>query len=882
MALKKELPTFDFSNLTYSEKLELLKEVELKEWQIKKYRISSFKPISQSQEQVIQAVHNAVEWKTPTKIIWANWWNSGWKCFWLKQAILMHDWTWKEAHNLKVWDLLMWPDSKPRTVTSVYYGKSEMFKLLPESGEPVIVNWNHQLMLVYRRRDRKWNRPKLQKEYQHLQSVVPEWKLVQMSVTEYLKQSTKWKAEAYMWRPKIIHFTKKEQLIDPYMLGVWLWDGDSRWWTITNTDIEIIDYLFKYAEVNNFKITTYEKDLRYNIRNNWDKNSNFTKLLRDYNLLLNKHIPLNYKTGNEQQRLELLAGLLDTDWEFDRRWTPRYQITQKSKKLAYDILDLARSLGFRCNITETVKTCTNHTRVDYKPWTYYRVSINGDVWRIPCKVQRKKAEEKVRRHNKDWLVSKFLVESIWEDYFVWFTLSDDKLHIDNNYIVHHNSAISSFCVASVALGELTKEIWARYIGERKRIAIFVENFAGVRKLEEYMFEEPTFQTGSWHTGLARIPPEFIQDIEYSQTKPKAIRYVKLTNWTTIEFNTYNQGYNSAAGGNYDFIWMDEPPQDENVFNEIIARLSRSHCILLFSATLTNDRMDYIDDFFANMDNEQKEQVEIITLLSKDNKHTDTTILRALWEHRLTGRKPEKKWKVYYQFFKNKHIVEHFEPTYENMWGYCKYYMWIDPGGSHPFAIVLFCIDEEWMIYIFKEYLLRDDEQTYSNVISIIEENYNKYPFDKIIVDMRDAYFIKTLKTDANLRNVQKCDKHTKWPRWEHNIVWRRMRINEYFAQWKIMISDRCRDIIQEFDRVKYKKNASDTATAKTDIEWEDDALDAFGYAFDYATKNIGMAKIIKNSRYKPKEKENSYNNISPNYNKMTWNDRKLHSLNITI
>ena len=31
MALKKELPTFDFSNLTYSEKLELLKEVELKE-----------------------------------------------------------------------------------------------------------------------------------------------------------------------------------------------------------------------------------------------------------------------------------------------------------------------------------------------------------------------------------------------------------------------------------------------------------------------------------------------------------------------------------------------------------------------------------------------------------------------------------------------------------------------------------------------------------------------------------------------------------------------------------------------------------------------------------------------------------------------------------
>lgn len=442
------------------------------------------------------------------------------------------------------------------------------------------------------------------------------------------------------------------------------------------------------------------------------------------------------------------------------------------------------------------------------------------------------------------------------------------------------TGVSSFCVSSVALWELTKEIWARYIGERKRIAIFVENFAGVRKLEEYMFEEPTFKQGSWHTGLCRIPPEFIANIEYSQTKPKAIRYVKLTNWTTIEFNTYNQGYNSAAGWNYDFIWMDEPPQDENVFNEIIARLSRSHCILLFSATLTNDRMDYIDDFFANMDEAQKEQTKIITLLSQDNKHTDTTILRALGEHRLTGRKPEKKWKVYYQFFKKKHIVEHFEPTYENMWWYCKYYMWIDPGGSHPFAIILFCIDEEGMIYIFKEYLLRDAEQAYSNVISIIEENYHKYPFEKIIVDMRDAYFIKTLKTDANLRNVQKCDKHTKWPRWENNIVWRRMRINEYFAQWKIMISDRCKEIIQEFDRIKYKKNASDSATAKSDIEWEDDGVDAFGYAFDYATKNIWMSKIIQNSRYRPERQENTFNKISPSNN--SWNDRKLHSLNITI
>ena len=61
MALRKDLPQFDLSQLSYSEKLELLKELEMKESQLKKYRISSFKPISDSQEKVIQSVYDAVE-----------------------------------------------------------------------------------------------------------------------------------------------------------------------------------------------------------------------------------------------------------------------------------------------------------------------------------------------------------------------------------------------------------------------------------------------------------------------------------------------------------------------------------------------------------------------------------------------------------------------------------------------------------------------------------------------------------------------------------------------------------------------------------------------------------------------------------------------------
>jgi len=33
-----------------------------------------------------------------------------------------------------------------------------------------------------------------------------------------------------------------------------------------------------------------------------------------------------------------------------------------------------------------------------------------------------------------------------------------------------------------------------------------------------------------------------------------------------------------------------------------------------------------------------------------------------------------------------------------------------------------------------------------------------------------------------------------------------------------MISNKCSELIQEFDRLKYKKNASEKATAKSDID----------------------------------------------------------------
>ena len=138
------------------------------------------------------------------------------------------------------------------------------------------------------------------------------------------------------------------------------------------------------------------------------------------------------------------------------------------------------------------------------------------------------------------------------------------------------------------------------MGARKKIAIFVESFDGVKKLEEYMFNEPTFDEASGHVGLCRIPPEYVKEVQYSQSKPKAMRFVELKNGTTIEFRTFGQGQKSAAGGNYDFVWIDEPPDNKNTFDEIIARASRKHCIILLTATLATEKEAFVEEFFDTM------------------------------------------------------------------------------------------------------------------------------------------------------------------------------------------------------------------------------------------------------------------------------------------
>jgi len=142
----------------------------------------------------------------------------------------------------------------------------------------------------------------------------------------------------YIKSAPCLNFEKKELLIDPYLLGVWLGDGTASSAHITcgKQDLAHFSHLGKVNECKKNIFSILPDGLR----------GKLAKL----NLLKNKHIPIDYILSSKEQRLELLCGLMDTDGCSDKRGNCEF--CQKSGQLAKDVYVLLRTLGFKPTIHE--------------------------------------------------------------------------------------------------------------------------------------------------------------------------------------------------------------------------------------------------------------------------------------------------------------------------------------------------------------------------------------------------------------------------------------------------------------------------------------------------------------------------------------------------
>jgi len=239
-------------------------------------------------------------------------------------------------------------------------------------------------------------------------------KFIKIPVLDFVTKSNGFKHYFHGYRTGFIDFPNQNVCIDPYFLGVWLGDGTSSETAITTMDPEIVNYIYSMLKLHPELYIRITKNHSYNpSKENKSKtyhlvvrstkgiaqgmSNTLRRLFRQQNLLNNKHIPQQYISNTEEVRLSLLAGLLDTDGTVV---TGGYDITQKNEKLINQIKLLADTLGFRAIKREIYKTCQTG-----KTGKYFDLSINGEVWKIPCKVPRKIILKENIHKNKNFLIN---------------------------------------------------------------------------------------------------------------------------------------------------------------------------------------------------------------------------------------------------------------------------------------------------------------------------------------------------------------------------------------------------------------------------------------------------------------------------------------------
>jgi len=215
--------------------------------------------------------------------------------------------------------------------------------------------------------------------------------------------------------------------IDPYTLGAWLGDGFSRSGTICGVDKEIWENT-PYAIKSSRPRSSGEGDPNYRVVTL----ENLTHLLKENNLLNNKHIPNDYLWASEEQRLELLQGLMDTDGNVSKS---SVEFTNTNKGLVDGVAHLARSLGMKVNVREGRAKLYGQ---DCGPKWMVKFAANRIVFKLPRKAESQSIATR-RTNNFRYIKKAERVEAT--DMRCFKVSAPDELFLcTENLIPTHNSS----------------------------------------------------------------------------------------------------------------------------------------------------------------------------------------------------------------------------------------------------------------------------------------------------------------------------------------------------------------------------------------------------------------------------------------------------------
>ena len=343
------------------------------------------------------------------------------KCMGFNTPIMMYDGTIKMVQDIKVGEQLMGDDSTPRNVLSLARGRETLYKVIPKKGTPYIVNESHILSLKCSTKNKFGEKGSI----------------LDIPLKDYLKlpKSYHGKGSTLTGYKVGITFPEKEVPIDPYIIGFWLGDVCSSNTMISNQDAIILKYLKEKVKEYDCYLQ-YHSQYDYRINGIKFRNNLILKSLKELNLINNKHIPDIYKINSRENRLKLLAGLIDSDGSYSNNC---YEITQKNNKLSEDIVYLCRSLGFAC-FNYKKKSCWIYKGIK-KTREYNRIKIYGSgLENIPILCSRKKAH--TRKQIKNSLHSLITLKKLEVGDYYGFVLDGNHRYLLGDFTVTHNTFLA--------------------------------------------------------------------------------------------------------------------------------------------------------------------------------------------------------------------------------------------------------------------------------------------------------------------------------------------------------------------------------------------------------------------------------------------------------
>lgn len=362
----------------------------------------------------------------------------------------------KKAKDIIVGDKLIGDDGTPRNVLSITSGQDEMYEITNGDLVNYTVNSQHILTLCltvhkkiwWKESSKSWtvmyfdknsktvksktvrtsdptngnyyNKSTLNKDdaynliLDHV-SNISDNNIIDIKIQDYinLPNYVKSKLKGTI-NQSVIQWIEQKVDIDPYTLGMWLGDDMSDCHAFASIDDELIK--------SDIECQGFRKHGR-------PTNINpFKELMKRNELFKNKYVPTNYIYNTENVRLNILAGMIDTNGSLKKQGNIyQYQIYQseKHKDMVESFRIIAGSLGYRANILKHGNMLT--------------LCISGyGLEKIPTRLTKKQINTQYTNHMNP-MCHKIQIRPIGKGFFCGWSVDKNERFLLNDFTITHNS-----------------------------------------------------------------------------------------------------------------------------------------------------------------------------------------------------------------------------------------------------------------------------------------------------------------------------------------------------------------------------------------------------------------------------------------------------------